>query len=575
MDDVQPFLNVDATTGAETLDVQVFPVTAESKQSARFFEDTTYRLYVKSHVTGKVPVLLHRDPLLFRAVDSYPGDFMCAGPINFGRQVGRCTFDVHVGHDNLRLTFEVFPAKIDYATDYRALLADITTTSRALALEYLRATYQTSDATEVQDETALDWLTLLRNEVASLERSMRYVNEHPHRILRRKVDYVRTERIRRADSTVRNAILRARGHGAWLQIPGMSSVRSHVPSFQASETLDTAEHRWLRLQLSLIRDQLSDIATSVTTELESRTSAGNGAPERLVAEEREISSFTQIITELLGLPLFNGVTEPPPPGFSSLTLLTGNGYGEAYRVISVLKLGLSLNGTGFDSSVMDVHGLYETWCYIEVLRIVLQQTAGSADLSSLLSVEENGIRVRLTKGRRTAVSFQGQDIDLDVSYNESYRGLTGEQKPDIVLRFRHPGWPDLIVLLDAKYRVDFSSSYHKQFGCAGPPVDGINALHRYRDATVVGKGNDQVRPVVKGAALFPLSSAASSAYPQSKLHKALDTLGIGALPFLPGNTAHLENWIQHLLSLAPEDLAEPGLPFAGLVKKNKSHGESE
>jgi hypothetical protein len=323
----------------------------------------------------------------------------------------------------------------------------------------------------------------------------------------------------------------------------------------------------------LIRDRLSDIAASVTTELNSRTSAGSGTPERVIAEEREISSFAQTITELLSLPLFNGVTEPPPPGFSSLTLLTGNGYGEAYRVISVLQLGLALTGTGFDSSVMDVHSLYETWCYIEVLRIVLQQTAGSADLSSLMTVEENGIRVRLTKGRRAAVSCKGQDIDLEVSYNEAYRGLTGEQRPDIVLKFRHPDWPDLIVLLDAKYRVDFSSSYQKQFGCAGPPVDGINALHRYRDAVVVGKGNDQVRPVVKGAALFPLSSSASSAYPHSKLHKALDTLGIGAVPFLPGNTAHLEKWIQHLLSLAPEDLAEPGLPFAGLVKKNRDRGE--
>lgn len=437
--DPNPFLQVEATTGNDSLQVQVAPVPGSLVQNPRFFEDTNYRLYVKSHVAGKAPVLQHRDPLVLKTVDSYPDDLMSAGPINFGRQVGRCTFAVHVGRQSLHLTIEVFPAKIDYATDYRSLLSDVATTSRALALEYLRATYQTSDATEAEDVTQLDWLTLLRNEITNLERSIRYINEHPHRNLRRQVADVRTERVKRIDSTVRNAIVRGRGNGSWLELPGISPVRSTLPAFRTLESLDTAEHRWLRLQMSRIRDDLTSIADSVSGELKSRTGTTNKPPDRLVAEEREISSFAHTITELLGLPLFAEAVAPPPPGFSSLTLLTGNGYGEAYRVISVLRLGLSVNGTEFDSSVMDVHGLYETWCYLEVLRIVLELTAGKADLSSLVTVEATGIRVRLTKGRNTSVPCVGGGIALDVSYNESYRGLTGVQKPDIVLRFQHPG----------------------------------------------------------------------------------------------------------------------------------------
>ncbi|MEU9397351.1 DUF2357 domain-containing protein [Streptomyces sp. NPDC048324] len=512
-------------------------------------------------------MLAHRDPLLLNSIDSYPEDLMCAGSVNFGRQVGLCTLEVGVGHETLRLTIEVFPAKIDYATDYRNLLSDVAGTSRALALEYLRATYQTGEARDVRDATSLDWLTLLRNEISLLDRSIRYVNEHPHRALSREIDYVRADRIKRADATIRNAIVRGRGRGPWTELPGAGRIRSVLPASRSRETLDTAEHRWLRLQLALIRDRLSDIHATVSAELERTRRGGGAAPARLVAEEKEVAGFSRSISELLALPLFDNITEPPPSGFASLTLLSGIGYGEAHRVIMVLRLGLSIRGESFDLSVMDVHGLYETWCYLEVLRIVLAKTGGSADLSTLLRVEESGIRVRLAQGRRTAVTCKSPTVTLDVSYNDHYRGLTGQQKPDIVLKFRNDGWPDLIVLLDAKYRLDASDGYQHQFGCPGPPIDAINALHRYRDAIVVVRGESKARPVVKGAALFPLSSAASSEFPNSKLREALESLGIGALPFLPGNVQHVEDWLDGLLSLAPEDLAVPGPPFAGLTER--------
>lgn len=534
----------------------------------RFFEDTAYRIRVTSLVPGQLPVLTHRDPLLLQAVDSYPDVLMCAGPVNFGRQVGRCALEVGVGHETLRLTVEIFPAKIDYATDYQALLSDVTAASRALALEYLRATYRTGRAEEVQDATDLDWLTLLRNEMTLLERSVRHIDQRPHRALSREIDQVRADRIRRADSTTRKAVIRGRGRGPWTQVPGIGPVRSVLPVSCGKETLDTAEHRWLRLHLLLIRDRLAGIRREIATELERIGRGGRRAPARLLAEEREVAGFARTVSELLALPLFDGITEPPPSGFSSLTLLSGTGYGEAHRVIMVLRLGLSLQGEAFDLSVMDVHGVYETWCYLEVLRIVLACTGGTAELSSLVRVEESGIRIRLAKGRRAAVRCGAPGGGtVEVSYNDHYRGPTGDQRPDIVLRFRHEGWPDMAVVLDAKYRLDASEGYRRQFGCPGPPADAINALHRYRDAIVTGPPGGRVRPVVKGAALFPLSAAASADFPQSRLREALDTLGVGALPFLPGNTGHVESWLTELLALAPEELAEPGPPFAALAER--------
>lgn len=113
----------------------------------------------------------------------------------------------------------------------------------------------------------------------------------------------------------------------------------------------------------------------------------------------------------------------------------------------------------------------------------------------------------------------------------------------------------------------FLLTHAKKFGSPGPPVDAVNALHRYRDAILVRAGGDKGRrPVVRGAALFPYPGAESK-FQQNSLFSALQTLGIGAIPFLPTKRLLLNSWLESLLTESPSSLAEPGPPFAGLQAK--------
>jgi uncharacterized protein len=209
------------------------------------------------------------------------------------------------------------------------------------------------------------------------------------------------------------------------------------------------------------------------------------------------------------------------------------------------------------------------------MRQVTSLIAAQADVGALLQIEETGIRVRLRRGEQSAMTCVGTDRTVVLSYNPEYAGLTGDQRPDIVLRFQHNSWPDLIIVFDAKYRLDASEEYRKRFGTAGPPQDAINVLHRYRDAIVVDSADRGLqRPVVKGAALFPLTVEESRDFTLSRLFKAIEVLGIGALPFLPENTGLVEEWLKYLLALAPEELAEPGPSFAGLSEKYRRTSES-
>ncbi|WP_205834974.1 DUF2357 domain-containing protein [Crystallibacter degradans] len=546
-------------------------ISDEDFQAPSFFEDTQYKVRLKSLVPGTLPKAIHRDPLLFQSLDAYEDEDALTGPFSFGRQVGLCTFAVQVGREILNITLEVFPTKLDYENDYDRLLLDISSASRALALEYMRATYRSSSHTDVSDGSQLDWLILLRNEAIRLEAAVRYVDAHPQRSLSRGMSFRRIEKVRANDTRARKSIMSQSGIGAWTEIPGVGLSRRAIRGIEPLETLDTPEHRWLRFSIQAIGQQLAVIEQKTSSDIEDLVRRHKGVPLRLAAERDEISQIAQSFWELLDLPVFTGVTSPPPAGFSSLQMHTAAGYGDAYRSIMVLRQGLEVTSPGDNRhSVSDLHELYEAWCYIEVVRSVLSITGGECELSELLQTNNSALSVRLRKGIRSTVTFDHDHGKLDISYNATFRGLTGSQKPDIVLTFRRDTWPDLIVVLDAKYRVDATPEMLDRFDMPAPPADAINALHRYRDAiTLLSATGDRTRPVVKGAALYPLGFGDSSEYEKSRLAEALSSLGIGAIPFLPNNKGYVEGWLRSLLLMKPEELSQPGPPFSGTEHLHK------
>jgi predicted component of viral defense system (DUF524 family) len=572
--DRSPFFTAAGSVGEVSVrggDQSGWDMSDEDFQAPAFFEDSLYKVRIKSLVPGTLPKAIHRDPLLFQSLDAYEDEDSLSGPFNFGRQIGLCTFAVQVGREILNITLEVFPTKLDYENDYDRLLLDISSASRALALEYMRATYRSSSRSDVSDGSQLDWLILLQNEANRLQAAVRYIDAHPQRSLSRGMSFKRIEKVRAHDTLARKSILSQSGLGAWIEIPGLGVSRRIIQGIEPVETLDTPEHRWLRFSIQTIGQQLAAIEEKLASDIADSVRRHRSVSLRLAAQRDEIAQISQSFWELLELPIFAGVTLPPPAGFSSLQLHTAAGYGDAFRSIMVLRQGLEVTSPGDTRhSVSDLHELYEAWCYIEIVRSVLSITGGECELGDLLQTQDSALRVQLRKGTRSTVTFDHGHGKLDISYNVTFGGLTGSQKPDIVLTFRRDGWPDLIVVLDAKYRVDATPEMLERFDMPAPPADAINALHRYRDAiTLLSADGGRTRPVVKGAALYPLGIGDSSAYETSRLAEALSSLGIGAIPFLPNNTRYVEEWLRLLLLMKPEELSQPGPPFSGTEHLHK------
>lgn len=529
------------------------------------FEETTYSVLVEGAPGTRVG-LMHRDPGLVDHLSASSDGRTLHGPVNFRSYVGRSRFTVLVdGAPEFDFEVEVSPSKLDYKTDYAELTAEVQEILHGLVLQYLSATFEGASVDRGAVETELEWVLLLRHLVDELEQALLFVAQRPKRALRRTDEFVRIDRIRRSDSTVRQAVLRGRGRGRVGAFGEGLRARHRLPEHRARPTLDTPEHRWLAARVAGARRRLAAVSRRVRAQ-----QRGQHGAEWMKNAVVELDSLEGRLGRLLKLEPLRAVEGPPPQGFASLQLQGSPGYREAYHACVALSQGLRLTGGPVELSLKRLHQLYEYWCYLATVRLVADILDEPIPVRQLLSVDHDGLLVRLKKGRTQSVLFrQGEGAEIEVVYSPKFSGsdFLLSQEPDISLSLRRAGWPNVRLVMDAKYRLDDSEQHVRRMGVPAPPADAINVLHRYRDAILEpdrnsADGERGQRTVVEGVALYPLTGLATEDFEETELWRSLERLGIGALPFLPSEKRYVRSWLESVLRRTGWTVADRAIPSA-------------
>ena len=535
-------------SAARNLELEVGP---------RLYEETPYSLLLSSG--NKRPVQLrHRDPTILRTLHSSVDGSTLHGTIDFKDQIGRSRFSVCVdGEIEYDFEVEVFPVHLDYAADYKVLMADVQEIVSGLVLDYLKSTFQFGFATGAESSSRLEWILLLQHVVDDLERGLGYVAKHLHHGLVRERVITRIEKLKRPDATISKLIRQGKGCGPKTRTPSGIELHSKLPELRAQTTLDTPEHRWLATQLTRIRRTLAEIHLA-----EIKGGASHDPRQLRILEELE--NLENRIAKLRGLEPVAQAKGFPPPGFTSLTLQSRPGYREAYRACLILLQGLKVNGGPVELLSKDTGQLYEYWCYLALLRLVAKIIGEKIPVQEVFSVQQHGLRVRLKRGTTQTVVFSKGDQTLELTYNPRYTDH-GPQ-PDVVLTLRNPHWPVLRLVFDAKYRINPTTP--------GPSTESIDVLHRYRDATtrqtgLQGAESDIIKDtLMKGVAFFPYVDD-EDRFPKNKLWASLEQEGIGAIPFLPAETRYVEEWLRTVLQRAGWSTSEKRIPFLSLGQERR------
>ncbi|OCB14901.1 hypothetical protein A5644_25805 [Mycobacterium intracellulare subsp. yongonense] len=257
--------------------------------------------------------------------------------------------------------------------------------------------------------------------------------------------------------------------------------------------------------------------------------------------------------------------------FASLTLQGRPGYREAYLALLRLNMSLLVGGDALKIPVRDLSELYEIWCFLAVVHRVSQVLRAPVDVFGLIELRDVGVRLTVVPGVASTVKVITHWCEARVTYNREYSMRSGLQRPDIVIEILRNDMPPVLLLLDAKYRLDTTPGYVRAFGCPGPPADAIGQLHRYRDAIAVRYPKFRVgRPVVRAVALFPLGNEDSQGWINHPYFEAIDEVGIGALPFLPSNMAWVDEWLTYGITAPPDRLAWPGPDFIAWAQVGRS-----
>lgn len=520
-----------------------------------FFEQTDYIASIHSLHNEELSVSCN-NPLIEGALDyPYPNDKAhMVGVINYGNNIGFSEFTVYAnGSPVVSLRIEIYPTKISYQDDYRAMMDDINDLVSECVLDFMKKTFQVFIPNHKKNDIPAVFFTVFQGIYNKYLQAIRRVTAVPHHKLITVHEIVPTYKAKRTDNRTLHWI---NTHPEYVQIVDGKIKADRILAARKQITYDTSENQLVKYMLQSTVRRIEDFC--------SRYIAGNNESAVRTDVVNKAQQMTSELCHLLSNTFLSDVSAYKASQSMSLVFGMAPGYREMYKYWLMLQNGLTVGGDVFHMSVRETSQLYEYWCFIKLYSILKRRyTLKSPDM---IKIDRRGVTVDLVKGTKSRIEFlndqTGESIVL--SYNPTeFKTQTVNQRPDNVLELKKKGSKNLYkYIFDAKYRIESNpdSNFYPDTK-PGPKVDDINTMHRYRDSIVYE--NTESRFVFEKAMfgayiLFPYGSnkGEEEEYRNHRFYRSIDSVNIGGLPFLPTATKLVTEKLDELISSSPESAFE-------------------
>ncbi len=474
------------------------------------------------------------------------------GTLHFRNEVGLSTLEIHRdGKHVLDFTIEVFPTKLDYVRDYQSLLNEITDELHNLAYSFIQRTHLKASAKIFKDPSPTEFYRLIQQHFEEYEKAISQIERMPHHQLNKTYEVVRGEKLRKQDSMTRNYLRKNANRFAEVERGIQISGKSYLPTkglfLKKEHTVDTNENRYIKWTMTRISAKVDELLKRY----EAWCRGQNRAPDGTIATV--LKEMSGSLHTHLRKPLWQQVGKLDR-NVHSLVLQMAAGYKEASKVYATVFQSLALYGDIYKLSLKNIATLYEYWTFIKLGQILRLK----CDLmeQNVVRHKNGGMYVLLEQGQSSEFKYKhrvtGEEILLQYQYRASELP-TVDQEPDSMLSIGKRGKDYLFhYVFDAKYKVEFSGDQ-----LAGPKNEDINTMHRYRDSIVVEHNGSYERTAYGAYVLFPWKDDPN--YKKHKFYKSIDKVNIGGLPFLPNNTALVEQVIDNLLNKTGDELQREGI----------------
>ena len=525
-----------------------------------FYEQQRYEIVIEAN--GEHNIAFWHDNLNIRNKVTRVGrnTRILSGVINFGNEIGLSDLVVQVdGSNYLRLTLEVFPTKIGYKDDYKAIVEDVTREVYGLVFDFLKKTYLGYQQSDHVISSPVEFFSVIRHIFGDFMKAADMILMQPHHFLETTHAVLPSYKIKRID----NRSLRwTEKHPEQTKVCADRVLVARTLAVKKQITYDTKENRLTKYILQ---------TTSKKLESFKRNYLNLQRPEDKVVVN-QIDDMIRNLNRRSNASFLADVGAHESAAGMSLVFSMAPGYRDLYKYYLMLLRGLSITGDVFHISIKDLAVLYEYWCFIKLNSLMKDRYELISQ--DIVKVQGNGLYVSLVKGSGSRVKYRnpvnGELITL--SYNPKETNLpTGTQRPDNVLNLRKNGaGTEYEYVFDAKYRINpalpgttyYETVSHKP----GPEVGDINTMHRYRDAIVYQSGASPYERTMFGAyVLFPYSN--EEEYRHHRFYESISKVNIGGLPFLPSAINLVSQMLDELISDSPESAFERATLPRGIEEK--------
>ena len=497
-----------------------------------FFENKLYEFDFQFHRCLGEPMIKHR---LQSVEDAFHySRTSLRGSINFGNDVGwfKLELQYHNGEKPHRqaLSFEVFPTKMDMATDIAAIGHVIDQHYPLLRFSFAQKTDQELERSRKPHERfPLLWIAQFESLRLELEKGVKQILQTPHSRLLPRVRHYRADQLQgRLSARLEESVTTACDH---------QELHKKYQLNTKALSVDTPENRFIKMVLTRCTREIA-----LFVRLARLT---NSPPENARLSEsffEQLDNWKQPLERYLKRPFFREVGEFDGLNSESLVLHHKEGYARVYRVWQQLKLYLEVFGQHAGISIKSIAELYEVWCVLELRRIFLDELGFTESSTLKALLYKKGIEKQLHEGFKAAFHLQRDSIKIRLAHEpvfsrsgqpqagQIYSWITS-QKPDILVEVELGNGEKIRWIFDAKYRISPDDN-----GIDYAPDDAINQMHRYRDALIhIHKADDgwqeKSRPVFGAFVLYP--GWFDDVTSENPYQAAIEAVGIGAFPLLP------------------------------------------
>lgn len=476
-----------------------------------------------------------------------------SGQFSFEDQVGETRIDIVDNSNKLLvgISTEVFPQKMDYKSDYKAMMAEISEIVQNLAYDYLKDTFRKSKAKLKGQSTENEWWNILEALFEQLISNLEVIKRYPkHEIISeervRSIDKVKNISKRNLNWFLRNSQY---SNNELNGIKVNNTYFTHALSIKKNLTYDTYENRFIVWSVKNIIEQLRQYKKSIEN---------NPNTKDYSALTNRMKMFQSRLQGIINEKPFNEVSVFEKRSYFSTSLSRGTGYRDFMHIYLLLTRGLEIaDNEIFKIELKNISTLYEYWCFLKLVKTLKENIDNVIDYQDLIKVRAGKIKVELIKGNRSKVQFKKIDTGETTTlyFNREFirddkKVFTYNQRPDYSIKFKKSGFEKPFwYLFDAKYR--FNEDKSKVVNSYDVPQDAIGQLHRYRDAILhTVPVNSTYRSAIKnlgGIILYPYPLPENE-FRNNTYFKSIEQVNIGALPFLPSKSGLVSDLLNELIN---------------------------